>query len=367
MDMLQQRPHGSSPTESRKKIDFLDSILGDIRSFRQQVLLSLSDVFGFERATFFLIDKAGNMYSPTLLEIDEKYANEFVDHFHTTDIFHPVKVFDKAISKKVLSIDDVMGYHKFVNTEYYNTFLREQNIYHEVAVFLSNNNRLTGVISLFREKSEQQFSATEIGNLRDISHYISKALTNYRTLLESDYNNELLKTFSNNSPLGLIAFNRSLSVCFANTYIEDLCSSVAIADPGFDAQTLLKKYIVEGQVPSGPGFVKLISLPSNKMLKVQVLPAVHYNMGEDSLFMALVFDDKLVIGQNKLANPLFSTLTKREKEILELLLHGASNQDIASSLFISTHTVKAHLQNIFKKMDVPNRTSLCYKINLLNN
>ncbi len=48
-------------------------------------------------------------------------------------------------------------------------------------------------------------------------------------------------------------------------------------------------------------------------------------------------------------------LSLREKEILVLVSAGMSNSDIAEKLFISTHTVKTHLYNIFKKIDVPNR------------
>lgn len=48
-------------------------------------------------------------------------------------------------------------------------------------------------------------------------------------------------------------------------------------------------------------------------------------------------------------------LTPREKEILNLVAQGASNEMIADRLCISRHTVKTHLYNIFKKINVPNR------------
>jgi LuxR family transcriptional regulator of csgAB operon len=50
-----------------------------------------------------------------------------------------------------------------------------------------------------------------------------------------------------------------------------------------------------------------------------------------------------------------SILTPRQVEILALLAVGATNEEIAERLFISPHTVKAHLYNIFKKISVPNR------------
>lgn len=48
-------------------------------------------------------------------------------------------------------------------------------------------------------------------------------------------------------------------------------------------------------------------------------------------------------------------LSFREQEILSHISYGMSNGEIAEELCISVHTVKTHLYNIFKKIDVPNR------------
>jgi|GEM_PF-4210763 len=50
-----------------------------------------------------------------------------------------------------------------------------------------------------------------------------------------------------------------------------------------------------------------------------------------------------------------SGLTRREVEILDLISNGYANQQIADELFISPHTVKTHLHNIFKKIKVKRR------------
>ena len=51
----------------------------------------------------------------------------------------------------------------------------------------------------------------------------------------------------------------------------------------------------------------------------------------------------------------YANLTKREKEIMRLLGHGASNLEIADELYVSENTVKTHLHNIFKKINAKNR------------
>jgi DNA-binding NarL/FixJ family response regulator len=59
----------------------------------------------------------------------------------------------------------------------------------------------------------------------------------------------------------------------------------------------------------------------------------------------------------KLAERLMShKLTSRESEILQLLAIGKSNQEIAAALSISERTVKFHINNIFTKLGVSDRT-----------
>lgn len=50
-------------------------------------------------------------------------------------------------------------------------------------------------------------------------------------------------------------------------------------------------------------------------------------------------------------------LTGRELEVLRLVAHGSSNPQIAHTLMLSEHTVRRHLANIFRKLDVPSRAA----------
>ena len=49
-------------------------------------------------------------------------------------------------------------------------------------------------------------------------------------------------------------------------------------------------------------------------------------------------------------------LTRREREILQLVAEGHSNAKLAKMLWVTEQTVKFHLSNVYRKLDVANRT-----------
>jgi LuxR family maltose regulon positive regulatory protein len=67
--------------------------------------------------------------------------------------------------------------------------------------------------------------------------------------------------------------------------------------------------------------------------------------------------------------PLPDPLTAREREVLELITEGFSNQEIAARLFIATSTVKGYVHSLLRKLEVDSRTqaiSRAHDLNLLS-
>ncbi len=60
-------------------------------------------------------------------------------------------------------------------------------------------------------------------------------------------------------------------------------------------------------------------------------------------------------GNNHFDHAVSSNLTLREREILVLMAAGSGNKDIANELCISGHTVKTHIYNIYRKLNVDSR------------
>lgn len=54
----------------------------------------------------------------------------------------------------------------------------------------------------------------------------------------------------------------------------------------------------------------------------------------------------------------FDGLTNRELDIVQMVLNGADNQEVAETLGITTNTVKMHLRNVFGKLNLKRRSQL---------
>jgi NarL family two-component system response regulator LiaR len=51
-------------------------------------------------------------------------------------------------------------------------------------------------------------------------------------------------------------------------------------------------------------------------------------------------------------------MTKREREVIELIADGFSNKEIGQELHLSTHTVKSHVHNILEKLSLHTRVQI---------
>lgn len=53
-----------------------------------------------------------------------------------------------------------------------------------------------------------------------------------------------------------------------------------------------------------------------------------------------------------------SKLTERENEIIQMIVNGMKNQEIANALFVEISTIKTHINNIYSKLGIKNRNEL---------
>jgi DNA-binding CsgD family transcriptional regulator len=97
--------------------------------------------------------------------------------------------------------------------------------------------------------------------------------------------------------------------------------------------------------------VTLVMLPPLNHQLVLLLKSHAYLAAYDNMSQSQQTD---IVRQVKTLDP----LTVREQEMLQLILSGKSNREIAGDLFISENTVKTRARSIFSKYDVSSRAEL---------
>ncbi|MDP1808448.1 MAG: response regulator transcription factor [Actinomycetota bacterium] len=157
--------------------------------------------------------------------------------------------------------------------------------------------------------------------------------------------------------------------------------------------TLQNQISVVGDAASGPDAVaKAEELMPDVIVVDSVLPGLNGMLGreksqrdrpevvvfpsrekgdDDSTFNHLTYDDDIndlveaVLGAaghaageetRSLTRTALSKLTKREQQVLPLLADGLSNKQIAQRMTITERTVKYHISNILRKLDIFSRT-----------
>lgn len=99
----------------------------------------------------------------------------------------------------------------------------------------------------------------------------------------------------------------------------------------------------------------LKNVPSTKLLQA----LLDVDQGKPALSRAmtarLMEEFSQTSAANYQQNNSFEKLSSREKDVLQEVINGATNREIATTLFISENTVKHHIHNILDKLGVENR------------
>ena len=90
--------------------------------------------------------------------------------------------------------------------------------------------------------------------------------------------------------------------------------------------------------------------------KEQLVAAIKSAFRKESMLAPGVTRRITGAGAGEEIEKLSASLTPRERGVLMLVAQGLSNKDISKELYISEGTVKVHLKNIYKKLQVEDRT-----------
>lgn len=88
-----------------------------------------------------------------------------------------------------------------------------------------------------------------------------------------------------------------------------------------------------------------------------------FTLALNSVAMGMMFYPRDCLTPTESGSQNIKTLSARQREILTMLAAGESNKQIGRLLNISTGTVKAHLESLYQRLEVKNRTQAAMMLN----
>ena len=186
--------------------------------------------------------------------------------------------------------------------------------------------------------------------------FLSQELAEYKSMIEETLGNSSTATVLTAPDQRIIYFNRAF---------QELFHTSGVASLPDDLVTLINHELSKYDPPFNLEDAK-IEIPfyrlDQQVFRLQITMLRGRELAEDrSLLIRL----KPVLESYSKINLLMQEagLSGREMEIASFIRYGAADKTISTALFISIHTVKNHVKNIYKKLDVHTRPQLVALLN----
>lgn len=348
-----------TPHEFESVLNFLQSAHVPPEFFRSNLLFMLEKHFGYSVSSFWLVDEKHGMHDPISYNVDRRVMRSYEDYYYQFDPFHPIYMTDEQLRlTPVLTLDDI-PLTQYPSTDigsnpYFHYLSDEFSLTQDIILSFSVGKKQYGSAALFTKHSQQENKLLYINCLHMITPFIAQMLYQSLQLLDLKFKAETLESVVCGMDDGILMFDGSGDILYYNTQALRFCRDItgrAISSEvlqAFICMLLPKLHTFSDRIEldelgSGYRTVVIHSHEQGKHIYTARIAAK-----KEPVFGSLILPD---------------TLSSREKEVAALIAQGKTNNEIAERLYISVPTVKTHISNIFRKMDVGNRTSLISKLN----
>lgn len=180
-----------------------------------------------------------------------------------------------------------------------------------------------------------------------------------KTMLHGDQEINILETFSLGSSLENFLNKATIDVVLLDISLPDisgidLCKKIKLVSPKTKILALSnhnERSIIMQMIQNGANGYLLKNVGSKELKD-----CIHASMNGEIVFSREV--SSIMSNPNQDEFKELPRLTKREKEILQLISKGLTTQEIADKLFVSPLTIETHRRNLMSKFKVRNAAEL---------
>jgi len=241
----------------------------------------------------------------------------------------------------VFDLKEVIDYRRLVRSEFYNDFFKAGGIYHDLVALIEAPPSARGAVCLHRAPGHKPFSAEDAAVLDMVAPFV-------KTHLEKMVSTSVLSASQTSEDAGVIVCDAQGRVLYCNQTARELCAMLGWEDGA--ARLLVEPSYL------GRGLDDVSTLPADNRVAVTVSDIV-LGQGEPGRLITLRPRQSWPRSWAERVKERFG-LSEREMQVVQRVMSGESNREIAQALFISECTVKKHLQSIASKVGVRTRTAI---------
>jgi DNA-binding CsgD family transcriptional regulator len=355
-----------------KLLNFNFFINKDYSDFINRTLTALIDFFDFKLTAYAVFDvNPDGQRSLSKLEtlyLRPSILKAYKENFYAYDPFYnKIDTLRNSNEFKYVYTTNDLCYDEFLNSPYGESLMKNGIAYQAILGASDAAHPPMHIISIFKTEKEGNFTPKELELLSQIGRVFHKSMSLFRK-----YTSQVDKIFLANrlfdlTSVGFVFFNKSKDVIdFNKTFIN--YSAFLSNKPNINEIVYDFINFVEST-----NQITLDTLKENSIIKTNGFlvtffpPQINQNQYIETFYCLTIKKIEERQPGDDIQNQLVEeyNLTKRESEILSLLVDGASNLQISETVYISVSTVKSHVRNIFNKLNVSTRSEAIRKIRKL--
>lgn len=362
----------------------------EARSFPQQMINALSHYFPDSTIAFHpgslydllttrkgIVTQRPKYFLPMVFNQERLYdqkenkkLKEYSEYYYMTDIKQPPNLPSRLRGKTVLRFSDMMSEDEFKHSEMY-YYLQSCNLLNNATVYLYDGNVCLGGVAFLRSQDKGDYSQDELTFMEFMGKYLSNL---YVASLKETYYSGIAEIYKKNQDVdktGIAVLTSKFDVIEANDTIVDYCDQILENAPelrGIPIRNSSKLSVVARTVAAlthegGTELKHEISIQQTRY-SCTLRPIIMHPLTMDIWSLYIFQISKTTLQDSVITDASIKQydLTDRERDIAELIAKGFNTSQISKELFISPNTVKNHVSNLFRKLEVSNRIELINKL-----
>ena len=338
---------------------FQENIRVESGNFVDNMLMQLKKMFGYESLSFFHVNENGEFYNPQGINFGSEAIKIYTDYYYKEDPFYFKNLGIPLQFRESVLLSEVAGDGHFPNSEYYTDFFEQFGFGNEIGMYLKSGNKHIGAMGVMRFKGDAEFTDKDRALLNTLSKIIACQLDECLTDEKQNFLNSQYDAIFRRNPVGIVVLDGRYQLINYNDSAYDFFKDLNMtAKKGLDQEAvnnLLNSNVDNKGVPQGKFNVD--------SYEIQVIQSTSKNQDKheyvNNYVLYIKQDESIMAMKSKLEG---FKLTKRERQVVDLIGQGLTNKQISEYLFISPQTVRTHIENIMIKTDSDNRTAILYKI-----